>query len=143
VQRTATIFAIAAAFLLVFGLMLQLFVSGHQFMSITLRKTGYMIDYQVPCYATAALCALFACLYALHLPRVGNAAAQWHLWLTVGSLSLFILGFGYFAILGTHNVKSPSQATLIFPAVGMIFGPILFAAGQLLFFIAAIRSAFR
>jgi hypothetical protein len=142
-QRAATVFAIAAAFLLVLGLMLQLFVAGHQFMSITLRKTGYIIDYQVPCYAIAALCALFAFLYALNLPRVGNAAAQWHLWLTLGSLALFILGFGYFAIFATHDAKSPSQATLIFPAVGMVFGPLIFAAGQLFFVVAAMRAAFR
>jgi hypothetical protein len=141
-QRAATSFALAAALLLALGLALQHFTAGRYAMSIRFPKGTHAIGYQIPCYALATIFAAFAFLYALNLPRLGSITAQWHFWLSLGSVALFAVGFADFAALAQQNPETPSQASLILPAVGMTLGPALFAAAQLFFVVATARAAF-
>ena len=65
--RAANLFAAASIALLIVGLVLSNFIEKTQAMSVRWpgSNTGYVIDFQVPCYGLAGLFAIFACSYAL------------------------------------------------------------------------------
>jgi hypothetical protein len=137
--RATNLFAAASVALLVSGLVLSNFFEKAAKMSVWWpgSHTGYIIGCQVPCYGLAGLFAIFACFYAVGWIRLGEALADWHLWLSLSGVAMFVLGFALLAgVAGDGAAPQPEQGTLLVIAGGMLLGPATFVAGQLLLMIA-------
>jgi len=139
--RATNAFAAASVALLVLGLVLANFIDKTKGMFVRWpgSSTSYGIGFQVPCYGLAGLFAIFACSYALGRIQLSAAIVDWHLWLSLSGVAMFGLGFGLFAHLGAENSTSqPGQGALLVSAVGMIIGPVIFLAGQLMMMVALV-----
>jgi hypothetical protein len=137
--RATNLFAVASVALLVSGLVLSNFFEKAANMSVRWpgSHTGYIIGCQVPCYGLAALFAIFGCFYAVGWIRLGEALAGWHLWLSLSGVAMFVFGFALLArVAGEGAAPQSGQGTLLVIAGGMLLGPAIFAAGQLLLIIA-------
>lgn len=137
--RATNLFAAASVALLISGLVLANFFAKTTAMAIRWpgSQTAYGIGYHVPCYGLAGLFAVFACFYAVGRIQLGEAFVDWHLGLSLAGVVLFGVGFALFALLAAkHSAEQPGQLTLLISVGGMLLGPLVFLAGQLLFVIA-------
>ncbi|HKO11024.1 MAG TPA: hypothetical protein VJV22_03590 [Acidobacteriaceae bacterium] len=139
--RAENLFAGAAITLLILGLVLPNILKTTQHMTVTWPGSTFMIGYQVPCFGLAALFAAFACSYALRWIRLSAATADWHLWLSLSGVAIFGFGFALFARIAVDGAgRQSGQGALLAIAAGLLVGPAVFVAGQLVFLAAMIRS---
>lgn len=144
--RTPTLFAIVAAALLIIGLLMPS-LSPRDLTSVTTWRPppgqSYAVAYspRVPCYALAALFAVFAFLYSLWTIPFSRALVHWHFWLTFCSVLLAAAGVLAFFIAAERDSSSGPfgpfgiTLTLLFAASIPIF-----LAAQLWFVIDFIRA---
>jgi hypothetical protein len=107
VNRIDTLFALASLLLLAFGLFVsRLKEFGISFVS---GNVSYGFRPQFILYGIAGLFAIFACLnFAGYIP-FNKTTIQWHFWLSVVSVALFIAGFIW---LGFAGLRSTTHSNL-------------------------------
>jgi hypothetical protein len=134
VFRGDSLFAMASLILLILGLVLRI-NSPMQSISINLSKhTAYALSLQTPCYGIAALFCLFAFLYSIGYIPFNKTITQWHFWLSVTSIALFILGFIGLGTLGQKVLIQgiPQKVVLLSFLTSLpifLFGQAFFAIG--------------
>lgn len=143
-QRTGQFFAITSLMLLILGLSLASFLRSSTERSVgwPWSRMDYGIPLDAPCYAVAALFALFAGLYTISNIPFAKGVSQWHFWLSFTGVLLFAIGYGMLAALGSRELQhhETSQGSMAVAAFGLVFGPVAFIVGQLLFVVGLVRA---
>ena len=104
----------------------------------------YAFPFQTPCYGIAALFCLFACLNTIGYIPYDRITVQWHFWLSVGSVVLFIAWFVWLRAAAQHSVTAPSlgaSGTIL--AVLFLSSVPIFLIAQAWFVIGLVRAILR
>ncbi len=123
--RVENLSAITSMALLIAGVLLPHFAPNSGW-SMTWRGTGYGFSYQMPCYGIASLFGVFAFLYSIGYIPFDKTVAQWHFWLSLGSVILCAAEWTIFSILVTRNTLSSQLSVFGTFAVLSFFSSILF-----------------
>jgi hypothetical protein len=104
-QRTGHLFAIASLVLLIFGLSLAKYVRTSVEMSVSWPgfRSTYGIPLYVPCFAVAALSAVFAVVYTISCVPFAKGASEWHFSLSLTGVLLFAIGYGMLGVFGSSE----------------------------------------
>lgn len=140
--RSDNLFAALSALLLLGGMMLSRVVPNQ---GITLWKSvngspsSLNISPNMPCFGAAAAFALFAFLYSTGYVHIERAFEQWQLWLSAGSIFLFLVGYFSFGAVTHHSGVASNHADLIAGIVLLCSIP-LFLLAQALFLFGVVRA---
>jgi surface polysaccharide O-acyltransferase-like enzyme len=138
-QRVENLCVITSIVFLVTGILLK-YVGPNFGWSLTWAHTGYGFSWHMLCYAAAVLFTLFAFLYSIAYIPFDQRIAQWHFWLSIGCVVLFVLGIVifYMAVRGGATPKLGLAGTAF--ALAVLASLPIFAVTQLLFAVELVRA---
>ena len=138
-QRVTYLCGITGIVLLAAGVLVP-YLMPNMAWSLHWRGRAYGFSWQVPCYGLAVLYSLFAFLYSIGFLRFDATVAQWHFWLCLGCIVLYVSGQAFFdqAMRDDAAHQLGLKGTAI--AVSFIASIPVFLALQVLFAFELVRA---